>query len=113
MADEKEAVLLRIFVKETDKWEGKPLHMAIVEEAHKQGLAGATVLRGVVGFGSSSQIHTTRILDLSSELPMVVEIVDWADKAEAFLEKIGDMMERGLVTKERVQVMWYQSKAGD
>lgn len=113
MASEKDAVLLRVFVKENDKWEGRPLHMAIVEEAHKQGLAGATVLRGVVGFGSSSQIHTTRLLELSSELPMVVEIVDWEDKMDAFVESLGGMMERGLVTKEKVQVMWYQSAAAD
>lgn len=113
MVEQKEAVLLRIFVKENDKWQGKPLHMAIVEEAHKQGLAGATVLRGVVGFGSSSEIHTTRLLELSSELPMVVEIVDWEDRVESFLSQISEMMERGLATKERVQVVWYQSKTGD
>lgn len=113
MADEKDAVLLRIFVKENDKWEGKPLHMAIVEEAQKEGIAGATVLRGVVGFGSSSEIHTTRLLELSSELPMVVEIVDWEDRVEPFLSKIEHMMERGLATKEKVRVMWYQSKTGD
>lgn len=113
MAEEKDAVLLRIFVKENDKWHGRPLHMAIVEEAHKQGLAGATVLRGVVGYGSSSEIHTTRLLELSSELPMVVEIVDWEDKAESFVQSVGEMMERGLVTKEKVQVMWYRSKTGE
>lgn len=109
MTSEKEAVLLRVYVKENDKWEGRPLHMAIVEEAHRQGLAGATVLRGVVGFGSSNHIHTTRLLELSSELPMVVEIVDWEDKMEPFLDSVAGMMERGLVTKEKVQVMWYQS----
>jgi len=113
MVSEKEAVLLRVYVKENDKWEGKPLHMAIVEEAHKQGLAGATVLRGVVGYGTSSQIHTTRLLELSSELPMVIEIVDWEDRMESFLNSVAGMMERGLVTKERVQVMWYQSARAD
>lgn len=109
MASEREAVLLRVFVKENDKWKGRPLHMAIVEEAHKQGLAGATVLRGVVGYGSSSHIHTTRLLELSSELPMVVEIVDWEEKMDPFLNSVADMMDRGLVTKEKVRVMWYQS----
>lgn len=113
MVSEKEAVLLRVYVKENDKWEGKPLHMAIVEEAHKQGLAGATVLRGVVGYGSSSQIHTTRLLELSSELPMVIEIVDWEDRMDSFLNSVEGMMERGLVTKERVQVVWYLSARTD
>lgn len=113
MVSEKEAVLLRVYVKENDKWEGKPLHMAIVEEAHKRGLAGATVLRGVVGYGTSSEIHTTRLLELSSELPMVIEIVDWEDKMDPFLDSVAEMMERGLVTKEKVQVMWYQSARAD
>lgn len=113
MAEQKDAVLLRIFVKENDKWEGRPLHMAIVEAAHAEGLAGATVLRGVVGYGSSSQIHTARLLELSSELPMVVEIIDWEDRVEAFVQKVGGMMERGLATTEKVKVMWYQSKAGE
>jgi hypothetical protein len=111
MSNEKDAVLLRIYVKEGDKFQGKPLHMAIVEEARDRGLAGATVLRGVVGFGSSSEIHTTRLLELSSELPMVVEIVDWEDRAEAFVEQISGMMERGLVTSEKVRVLWYRAPA--
>jgi uncharacterized protein len=111
MASEKEAVLLRIYVKENDKWEGKPVHMAIVEKARERGLAGATVLRGLVGFGSSSETDTARLLELSTELPMVIEIVDWADKAESFVEEISEMMERGLVTTENVRVLWYRAPA--
>ncbi len=106
MANDTDAVLLRIFVKENDTLEGKPLHTAIVEEARKQGLAGATVLRGVAGFGSTNEPAT----EVSSETPMVIEIIDWQNNVDPFIEKLGTMMDRGLVTTEKVNVTWYQSK---
>jgi PII-like signaling protein len=105
---ESEAALLRIFIGESDHWHGKPLHIAIVEEARRQGLAGATVLRGIEGFGARSVIHTTRLLDLSTDLPIVVEIVDSEDRLTAFLETAKDMVEQGLATLERVRVIFYR-----
>jgi uncharacterized protein len=100
--------LLRIFIGESDHWHGKPLHIAIVEEARRQGLAGATVLRGVEGFGARSVIHTTRLLELSSDLPIVIEIVDSEDRLTAFLETAKEMVEQGLATLERVRVVFYR-----
>jgi hypothetical protein len=108
MQSESEAVLLRIFIGESDHWHGKPLHLAIVEEARRQGLAGATVLRGIEGFGARSVIHTTRLLELSTDLPIVVEIVDREDRLMAFLETAKDMVEEGLATIERVKVIFYR-----
>ncbi len=106
MSNGTEALLLRIFVKENDTLDGKPLHAAIVEEARKQGLAGATVLRGVVGFGSTN----APAAEISSETPIVIEIIDWQNNVDPFVEKLGAMMDRGLVTTEKVNVTWYQSK---
>ena len=103
-----EAVLLRIFIGESDHWHGRPLHSALVETARKEGLAGATVLRGMEGFGAKSVIHTTRLLELSSDLPIVVEIVDTEAKINAFLEHVHDMVEGGLVTTERVRIVFYR-----
>lgn len=108
MENETEAVLLRIFIGESDHWHGKPLHLAIVEEARRQGLAGATVLRGIEGFGARSVIHTTRLLELSTDLPLVVEIVDREDRLMAFLETAKEMVEQGLATLERVRVVFYR-----
>jgi PII-like signaling protein len=105
---EREAALLRIFIGESDHWHGKPLHIAIVEEARRQGLAGATVLRGVEGFGARSVIHTTRLLELSTDLPIVIEIVDSEDRLTAFLETAKEMVEQGLATLERVRVVFYR-----
>ena len=106
MANGTDAVLLRIFVKENDSLEGKPLHTAIVEEARKQGIAGATVLRGVVGYGSTG----TPAAEVSSETPMVIEIIDWQNNVDPFVQKLGTMMDRGLMTTEKVDVTWYRSK---
>ena len=103
----RDAVLLRIFLGEDDKFEGKPLYEAIVLKAREKHLAGATVLRGAVGFGHSSRIHTTKILRLSQDLPLVVEIVDRQDKIDAFLPVLDGMMSSGLVTLEKVQVLQY------
>lgn len=107
-----EAVLLRIFIGESDRWHGKPLHMALVEKARQQGLAGATVLRGIEGFGANSVIHATRFLELSTDLPIVVEVADSEEKINAFLESVGEMVEEGLATMERVRVVFYRHREG-
>jgi hypothetical protein len=108
LENDSEAALLRIFIGESDHWHGKPLHIAIVEEARRQGLAGATVLRGIEGFGARSVIHTTRLLELSTDLPIVIEIVDSEDRLTAFLETAQEMVEQGLATLERVRVVFYR-----
>ena len=102
--------LLRIFIGESDTWHGKPLYQAVVEHAHEQGLAGATVLRGIEGFGASSRVHTARILRLSEDLPVVIEIVDTAEKVEAFLPRVDEMVAEGMLTMEPVQVVAYRSQ---
>ena len=104
-----EGTLLRIFIGESDKRDGRPLYEVIVEEARRRGLAGATVLRGGLGFGANSRIHTTKILRLSEDLPMVIEIVDEADKINAFLPSLDVMIREGLVTLERVRVVLYRN----
>lgn len=106
-----EAFLLRIFVGETDKVGRKPLYQAIIEEARKQGMAGSTALRGFLGFGANSRIHTTKVLRISTGLPVVVEIVDEEDKIKAFLPVLDDMIGEGLVTLEKVRVITYRHSA--
>jgi hypothetical protein len=101
------AMLLRIFVGESDRHRHRPLYEAIVLAAREAHLAGATVLRGPMGFGASSRLHTAKILRLSEDLPIVIEIVDSEDKIEAFLPTLETMMTSGLVTLERVQVLRY------
>ena len=103
----RDAVLLRIFFGEDDKFDRLPLHEAIVRKAREMSLGGATVLRGHIGFGHSSRIHTTKILRLSQDLPVIVEIVDAQDKVDAFLPVLDGMMTSGLITMERVQVLQY------
>jgi hypothetical protein len=103
----KEACLLRLFMGENDRYEGKALYEALVLKAREQHLAGATVLRGGMGFGHASRIHTSKILNLSEDLPLVVEIVDAEDKIQAFLPFVEQMMGSGLVTLEKVQVLKY------
>jgi hypothetical protein len=103
-----EAELLRIFIGESDHFGGKPLYEAIVLEARKRGMAGATVLRGLAGFGAHSRLHTAKILRLSEDLPLVVEIVDTPEKIEALLPKLDEMIDEGLVTLERVRVIAYR-----
>jgi uncharacterized protein len=100
--------LLRIFVGESDRAGHHPLYEAIVLKAREAGLAGATVLRGVMGYGRHSILHTAKILRLSEDLPMVVEIVDDLEKIESFLPSLDEMMMDGLVTLERVQVIRYR-----
>jgi PII-like signaling protein len=107
----KQALLLRIFIGEDDKFNGSPLHEAIVLKARESHLAGATVLRGPMGFGASSRLHTTKILRLSEDLPLVIEIVDSEDKINGFLPTLDGMMTSGLITLEKVQVLQYGAKA--
>jgi hypothetical protein len=102
-----EAVLLRIFITEQDRHHHKPLYEALVLTAREAGLAGATVLRGVLGYGHSSHIRTAKILRLSENLPLVVEIVDTKAKIDAFLPTVDAMMDSGLVTLEKAQVLFY------
>ena len=103
-----EAMLLRVFIGESDRWEHKPLYEAIVLKAREMHLAGATVLRGAMGFGKSSRLHTSKILRLSMDLPLVIEIVDSEEKIRAFLPELDKMMGGGLLTLEKVQVVEYR-----
>ncbi|RME61203.1 MAG: DUF190 domain-containing protein [Candidatus Dadabacteria bacterium] len=103
-----QALLVRIFIGESDKVDGKPLYEVIVEEARKRGLAGATVLRGFLGFGANSRIHTSKILRLSEDLPVAVEIVDSEEKINSFLPVLNNLIKEGLVTLEKVQVIAYR-----
>jgi uncharacterized protein len=105
---EGEGLLARIFVGESDRHEGRPLYQAIVRMLREEGLAGATVLRGIEGFGAHSVVHTARILRLSEDLPIVIEVVDRADRVRAVLPKIEAMVREGLVTLERVEVIAYR-----
>jgi uncharacterized protein len=102
-----QSVLLRIYVGESDRYDGKPLFEAIVLKAREMKLAGATVLRSPMGFGASSRIHTEKILRLSEDLPLIVEIVDSEQRIEQFLPILEDMLDGGLVTLERVSVLKY------
>jgi PII-like signaling protein len=104
-----EAVLLRIYIGESDKWEHKPLYEAVVLKARKAHLAGATVLRGPMGFGHASRLHTSKILRLSMDLPIVIEIVDAEEKINAFLPALDSMIGGGLVTLEKVRVIHYRA----
>ena len=106
---EGERTLMRIHIGESDKWHGKPLHEAIVEILRKEGFSGATVLRGVAGFGGSSVIHTDKILRLSQDLPIVVEAVEATEKIEAILPRLDEMIGGGLITLEKVRVILYRS----
>jgi uncharacterized protein len=106
----KQALLLRIFIGEDDRCEGAPLYEAIVLKAREKHLAGATVLRGPMGYGASSRLHTAKILRLSEDLPLVIEIVDAEEKINDFLPVIDKMMSSGLITLEKVQVLQYGAK---
>jgi PII-like signaling protein len=105
---EGEGKLVRVFVGESDTWHGKPLYQAIVERVRADGFAGATVIRGVEGFGASSRLHTSRILRLSSDLPVLIEIVDTDERIEQVLPILEEMVGDGLVTLEKVHVITYR-----
>lgn len=113
MKQSSQAVLLRIFINESDKVNGKPLYQEIVKQAHKQGMAGATVLRGVLGYGAESRIHTSKILRLSEDLPLVVEIVDSEENIELFLPELDDLIGDGMVTLEKIQTVFYRLPTTD
>jgi hypothetical protein len=105
-----QGALLRIFVGEADKHQGKPLYEQIVLKAREIGLAGATVTRGIMGYGAASRIHTSKVLRLSEDLPIVIEIVDTEAKLEQLLPFLDDVVEEGLVTIEKAQVLVYRHK---
>jgi PII-like signaling protein len=105
---EGEGVLVRIFIGDSDRHEGIPLYEAVVQRAREKGLAGATVFRGFEGFGAHSLVHTSRILRLSEDLPIVIEIVDQKEKIDAFLPELDSLIQEGLVTTEKVQVIFYR-----
>jgi len=100
--------LLRIFIGESDRWHSQPLYEAIVLKAREMGIAGATMLRGLMGFGAASRIHTAKILRLSEDLPIIIEIVDSADKIDLLLPVIDEMVGEGLVTLEKVRILQYR-----
>ncbi|MCP4591468.1 MAG: DUF190 domain-containing protein [bacterium] len=103
--------LLRVFIGESDRWGSQPLYEAIVMKARELHLAGATVLRGPMGFGAHSRLHTAKILCLSEDLPMVIEIVDSQKKIDGFMPHIDEMVREGLVTRENVRVIKYRASA--
>jgi len=113
MRIEGEGKLLRIFVGESDTWHGRPLYEAIVARVREEGLAGATVIRGIEGFGAHSRIHSSRILRLSQDLPIVIELVDTAENIDRVLPILDEMVSEGLVTLERVEVIAYRAPAKD
>lgn len=105
-----EGKLLRIFIGEADKWDGQPLYAAIVQLARREGLAGATVLKGLMGFGCKSHLHTATLFRLSEDLPIVIEIVDSEEKIAKFLPHLDAMVKEGLITLERAHVILYRAK---
>ena len=106
---EGERTLMRIHIGESDKWHGKPLHEVIVEMLRKEGFSGATVLRGVAGYGGSSIYHTDKILRLSQDLPIILEIIESTERIEKILPRLDEMVEGGLITLEKVRVILYRA----
>lgn len=102
-----EGELLRIFIGEADKWNGKPLYEAIVLKAREMNMAGATVLRGPMGFGKNSHLRTSKLLELSTDLPIIIEIVDTEKRIQDFMPVVDEMVKEGLVTLEKVEVIKY------
>ena len=105
---EGERTLMRVHIGESDKWHGKPLHEAIVQMLRKEGFSGATVLRGVAGYGGTSVYHTDKLLRLSQDLPLIVEVVEYTERIEAILPRLDEMLDGGLVTLEKVRVILYR-----
>jgi len=104
--------LLRVFIGESDHWHGKPLYEAIVLKARELHLAGATVIKGAMGYGASSRLHTAKVLRLSEDLPVIVEVVDSRDKIDLLLPFIEEAVTNGLVTLEKAEVIWYRAGQG-
>jgi PII-like signaling protein len=113
MKTEGEGQLLRIYIGESDRWEGRPLYEAIVRAAREQGLAGATAFRGIEGFGATSRIHTVKVLRLSEDLPIVVEIADRPERIAAFMPTIDMMVREGMVTIEKVKILVYRHEGDE
>ena len=109
MKIEGQGLLARIYIGESDTWEGRPLYDAIVHLLRDRGLAGATVIRGIEGFGAKHHLHTTRILSLTTDLPILIEVVDQEDRLRAILPEIDRMVGEGLITLERVEVLAYRA----
>lgn len=110
MKEESEAILLKIFVGESDRYNGKPLYRYLLEMFKNEGLAGATVLRAIGGFGKTSYIHSTAILQLSTDLPVVIEVIDTKDKIEMIKDKLEGIIKGGIITEEKVNVIFYKGK---
>lgn len=108
MKIEGEGILLRVFIGESDRFDDLPLYEAIMLKAKESGLAGVTILRGVAGFGANSRIHTSKVLRLSEDLPMIIEIVDKPEKVEAFIPTLDGMVKEGLITREKVEIIAYR-----
>ena len=113
MKTEGEGQLLRIYIGESDRWEGRPLYEAIVRAAREQGLAGATALRGIEGFGATSRIHTVKVLRLSENLPIVVEIADRPERIAAFMPTVDAMVREGMVTLDKVKILVYRHEGDE
>jgi uncharacterized protein len=107
---EGERTLMRIHIGESDKWQGLPLYEALIKLFRREGLSGVTVLRGVGGYGSASRYHTDKLLRLSQDLPIVLEVVEYSDRIEHMLPKLDEMVGGGLVTLEKVRVILYRPK---
>jgi hypothetical protein len=107
---EGERTLMRIHIGESDRWQGSPLYEALIKLFRREGFSGVTVLRGVAGYGSASRLHTDKILRLSQDLPIVLEVVEYAERIENILPKLDEMVGGGLVTLEKVRVILYRSK---
>lgn len=110
MKIEGQGLLVRIYIGESDQWHGRPLYQAIVERLRERGIAGATVLRGIEGFGAKAHLHTTRILRLSEDLPILIEAVDQEDRVRAVLPELDGMVGDGLITLEKVDVIAYRAE---
>lgn len=108
MKKESEAILLRIFIGESDRYEGKPLHKYLLEMFRKEGLSGATVLRGIEGYGKTSKMQTMSIVRLSTDLPIIVEVVDLAERIEKIKPKLDKVIKQGLITQEKVRIIMYE-----
>ena len=108
MKKESEAILLRIFIGEADRYEGRPLYKYLVEMFKKEGLSGATVLRGIEGYGKTSRLQTMSILRLSTDLPIIVEVVDLPERIEKIKPKLDEIIKQGLITQEKVRIIMYE-----
>jgi uncharacterized protein len=112
MKIEGEGQLLRLFIGESDRWHGKPLYEAIVLKAREMGMAGATVVRGMMGFGADSRLHTAKVLRLSEDLPIVIEIVDKPERIETLIPELDRMVTEGMITLEKVHILAYRHNDG-